>query len=185
MVVAVVFATATSAYAFPAGGTVYGEATMQPTVAISISGVGSDVGTPLIYNGAPGIPGLAENGAELVVTNEGDASAMLYLGYGSSPTNGVDSWKYTTEEAEYPGDGTACAWLFAYQDPVNAYDAGTAIVPPDGTAPQFLYGTQQADPYMRGFTPGTSVPFHSFFMFPADFHGGTYNMQALIIADTL
>jgi large subunit ribosomal protein L40e len=154
-------------------GNVYGQATMQPVVSVQLSGSGSDPGDPLVYDLVPGQPALARDGAELTVTNDGDEPTAFSLGFGSNPTNGSDAWTFIDGEAGYPGDGTVCAWLFGYENPLDPYDTGTALVPPEGAGPNVLHGNV---------APGGSVAFGSFVLAPSAYHGGTYQMTAIVIA---
>jgi ubiquitin len=154
-------------------GNVFGQATMQPVVSIQLSGSGSDPGDPLVYDAVAGAPALARDGAELTVSNDGDEPTALSLGFGSDPTNGSDAWTFIDTEGAYPGDGSACAWLFGYEDPLDPYDTGQAFVPSEGAPPNPLHGPLD---------PGASVALRSFLVAPSTYHGGTYQMTAVVIA---
>jgi ubiquitin len=154
-------------------GNVYGQATMQPVVSIQLSGSGSDPGDPLVYDAVAGQPALARDGAEFTVTNDGDEPTTLSLGFGSNPTNGSDAWTFIDSEAGYPGDGNACMWLFGYENPLDPNDTGQALVPSEGAPPSALHGPVD---------PGASVAFGSFLLAPSTYHGGTYQMTAIVIA---
>jgi hypothetical protein len=156
-IVVLVFASAASAYAFPGSqGTVYGQATMQPTVSIQLSGTGSDPGNPLVYRGQAGQTVEPEGFAEVTVTNDGDVQTPILLGYGSDPTDGSDVWHL----------GSDCGWVFQG-------DFGQRWVPDSSSGPLMLFG---------GLDPGNSRSMMPAFTFPNSFNGNAHSMQALLIA---
>jgi hypothetical protein len=157
MCAGLVLGTVASAYAYTGSqGTVYGQATMQPTVSIQLSGAGSDSGNPLIYNGRAGYAVWADGNAQVTVTNDGDVTTPILLGWGSDPTDGSDTWRL----------GTDCYWTFASSD-------GWRTVQDRFNAPQ---------PLIFNLLPGDSQGMSSFFQFPSSFNGTAHSMQALLIA---
>jgi len=157
---AMVLAAATSAYA-AGSGTVYGQATMQPTVSIVLSGVGSDSQNPLVYEGRANQGSIPNGNALITVTNSGEQTIPLLLGYGSDPTDGNDTWAIS----DTPG-ASNCIWRF-YPDP-----NGTNV--PGGMgSPREL---------VTGLLPGEWRDFSSTFYFPETFNGNPHTMTALIIA---
>jgi len=165
MAAVLVFAAATSAYA-AGSGTVYGQATMQPTVSIVLSGAGSDAGNPLTYAGRAGENVPNNNGIWITVANNGDVATPLLLGWGSDPTDGVTTWTLNSTFA----DATNCTWDFVPMFP--SFDI--ARVPANGELP-VSFGPTALD-------VGESVNFATFFGFPTSFDGSTHTMTALIIA---
>lgn len=157
-IVVLLFATAASAYAQPdpSQGTVYGQATMQPMVSIQLSGTGSDPGNPLVYNGHAGETVPPAGFAEVNVTNDGDETTPILLGYGSDPTDGSDTWHL----------GSDCGWVFQG-------DFGLTWVPASSSGPVLLFG---------GMNPGVSRSMMPAFTFPGSFNGNAHSMQALLIA---
>jgi hypothetical protein len=152
----VVFAAAASAYAMPGSqGTVYGQATMQPTVSVQLSGTGSDPGNPLVYTGRRGEGVWADGFSRITVSNTGDASTAMLLGYGSDPTDGNTTWHL----------GEDCDWTFFgdWSAPVPAFYAG----------PRLLF---------FNIAPGDSRSVDSNFTFPNSYDGNAHTMTALIIA---
>ena len=162
---AMVLAAATSVYA-AGSGTVYGQATMQPTVSIVLSGAGSDAGNPLAYAGRAGEAVANNNGTSITVANNGDVATPLLLGWGSDPTDGVTTWTLNSTFA----DATNCTWDFVPMFP--SFDI--ARVPANGELP-VSFGTAALD-------VGGSVTFVTIFGFPTSFDGSPHTMTALIIA---
>ncbi|PKQ16707.1 MAG: hypothetical protein CVT67_02755 [Actinobacteria bacterium HGW-Actinobacteria-7] len=164
MVAAMVFASAAAAYAAP-GGTVYGQATMQPTISIVVGGAGSDSGMPLVYEGPKDQWAMNFNGP-LTITNDGDTAAQLSLGFGSDPTDGVTTWSLGSYS-----DATHCMWNL---DAMSPPFMSITQVPASGEPP-VSFGP---DPLM----PGDTAFFDSHFFFPATYDGSPHTMTALIIA---
>ena len=164
MAAVLVFAAATSAYA-AGSGTVYGQATMQPTVSIVVGGAGSDSGMPLVFNGPEGQWVLNSSGI-LTVTNDGDTAVQLSLGFGSDPTDGVSTWSLGSY-----ADATHCMWNI---DSMSPPFISITQVPANGEPP-ISFGP---DPLQSGDT----AQFDSHFFFPTSFDGTPHTMTALIIA---
>jgi hypothetical protein len=155
-VVVLLFATAASAYAYNGSqGTVYGQATMQPTVSIQLSGAGSDSENPLVYTGRKDETVWANNFDHVTVTNDGDVSTPILLGYGSDPTDGSNTWYY----------GTDCNWTF--------FGEMIQDVPSNFSGPRAVFFDLQ---------PGDSRSLDSRFTFPSSFNGNAHTMTALLIA---
>jgi hypothetical protein len=160
-----VFAFAAAASAQPGSqGTVYGRANMQPTISIQVSGPGSDSGSPLVYNGHAGGNYGPDFGALVTVANTGDQNVPILLGYGSDPTDGIDTWNLSG--AVGPTD---CVWGFAG-------DVHWATVPSSGGAPEEV---------LQDLAPGASFDFDSVFSFPLDYNGNPHTMTALFIASDI
>jgi hypothetical protein len=140
---------------------VYGQATMQPTVSIQISGTGSDSGNPLVYSGRKGQLVQPVGWSQVTLTNNGDVDVPILLGYGSNPTDGTDTWSF----ADIAGP-TACVWGIWG-------NLGVTNVPAYGEPPRQLY---------PGFAPGRSDGVNTNFTFPTTFNGNAHNMTALFIA---
>jgi hypothetical protein len=155
MIAVLVFAFAASAYAEP-GGTVYGQATMQPTVSVTLSGAGSDSGNPLTYSGLKNEGVWANSGGTLTVTNTGETATTMFLGYGSDPTDGNTTWHFDQ----------GCSWTF--------FGNWTANVPASGVGSR---------PLCSSMSPGASMSLVSRFKFPNTYDGSTHSMTALIIAE--
>jgi hypothetical protein len=159
MIAVLVFAFAASAYAEP-GGTVYGQATMQPTVSIQLAGAGSDSGTPLVYEGRGGDDVWASGLAQVTVTNDGQVDVPIFLGYGSDPTDGSNTWPLADSAS-----ATDSKWEFR---------AGSWVtVPGSGVGPRQLIGS---------LTAGSSQSVSNCFTFPTTFNGNPHTMTALFIA---
>jgi hypothetical protein len=157
LAVVVVFATAASAYAMPGSqGTVYGQATMQPTVSVTLSGTGADPEMPLTYSGRKGETVWSNMGGWVTVTNTGETAATMLLGYGSDPTDGNTTWRL----------GEDCNWTFDGD--------WTSDVPASSMGPRLL---------LLGMSPGSSRWLSSRFTFPNNYDGSTHSMTALIIAE--
>jgi hypothetical protein len=157
LTVVVVFAAAASAYAMPGPqGTVYGQATMQPTVSVTLTGTGSDLGVPLTYSGRKGETVWANNEGSVLVTNTGDMFTTMLLGYGSDPTDGNTTWRL----------GEDCNWTFVGESisDVPALDSGPR-------------------PLIFNMGPGGSRWVSTRFTFPNNYDGSTHTMTALIIAE--
>ena len=157
---AMVLAAATSAYA-AGSGTVYGQATMQPTVSIVLSGVGSDSQNPLVYEGRANQGYMPNGEARVTVTNSGEQTVPILLGYGSDPTDGSDTWPIS----DMPGLSN-CIWLFYG-------DLGGTNVPGSNGSPREL---------VPALLPGEWRNFNSTFYFPETFNGSPHTMTALLIA---
>ncbi|PKQ16706.1 MAG: hypothetical protein CVT67_02750 [Actinobacteria bacterium HGW-Actinobacteria-7] len=166
MVAAMVLATAASAYAGAPGGTVYGQATMQPTVSIVLGGAGSDSGWPLVYSATAGEWAPEADWDRVTVTNNGDVNVPLSLGYGSDPTDGENTWYFANSV-----DDTHCMWEFMSGPPLF----GGARVPDSMGSPNLL----SPEPLLVG----DSVQLDTFFTFPTSYDGTPHTMTALIIAD--
>jgi hypothetical protein len=158
LAVVVVFATAASAYAQSDGsqGTVYGQATMQPTVSVQLSGTGSDAGDPLTYSGRKGDTVWADGFGQVTVTNSGELATTMFLGYGSDPTDGNTTWRL----------GEDCNWTF-FGDWVSDVPAS--------------YGGPR--PLIVNMDPGASRSIDSRFSFPYSYDGNAHSMTALVIAE--
>jgi hypothetical protein len=164
MTAVLVFAFAAFAYAGNGNdsqGTVYGQATMQPTVSIQISGTGSDSSNPLVYWGRKGQFVQSVGWSQVTLTNNGDVDVPILLGYGSNPTDGSDTWNF----ADSPGS-TDCVWT------IMGNLGGTNVPAFDG-APRQLYPS---------FAPGRSDGVNTYFTFPTTFNGNAHGMTALFIA---
>ena len=157
--------TAASAYANdPPQGTVYGQATMQPTVALSISGYGMP-GNPLSYHGTSGSTDYRynENNWSVVVRNDGDTTIYPMLTFGTNPTLESDSntqWTY--------GEGVGvnqCEW-----------DIGQSAVPASSGSSVPLASM------LNDIAPTESKSYGSSFTFPTNYTGGTFDMTAVITA---
>jgi hypothetical protein len=159
LAVVVVFATAASAYAMPDGmqGTVYGQATMQPTVSVALSGTGSDPDIPLTYSGRKGETVWAVGEGMLTVTNTGDMPTAILLGYGSDPTDGNTTWRL----------GEDCNWQFWGGDMIE-------------DVPAFYAGPR---PLFFNIDPSGSRWLDTRFTFPDNYDGSTHSMTALIIGE--
>ena len=160
-------ATATSAFAAASTtGTVYGQATMTPTISIAVSGTGSSSGTPLIYTGKASQTQVAPTGsAQFIVTNNGASSVALYCGYGANPTDGTNTWALATAA------GSASAkWTSS-----KAGEMFGVVVPGSSEAARAIPGAGTV-------AAGTSASFDTFFDFPTTYQGGTFNMSMLISA---
>jgi hypothetical protein len=141
-------------------GTVYGQATMQPVVSIQLSGTGSDPGNPLVYDGRAGQDVWPAGMARVTLTNDGQVDVPILLGYGSDPTDGVDTWNL----ADSAG-ATDCKWEF---------QAGSWVtVPGHSDAPRQLVEKLNA---------GDSLDVWNCFTFPTTFNGNPHAMSALVIA---
>ena len=159
-----VFAAATSAYA-AGSGTVYGQATMQPTVSIVLSGPGSDPGWPLTFQGVAGDRVWADNG-RITVNNNGDVAVPLLLGFGSDPTDGASVWSLGDNQA-----ATQCIWDF--YSPTVLFNAVTRV--PSNVGIPVSFGP-------TALAVGDYTEFDSQFRFPTSFDGTPHTMTALIIA---
>jgi hypothetical protein len=158
MIAVLVFAFAASAYAGNGSqGTVYGQATMQPAVSVTLSGTGSDPDIPLMYSGRKGETVWASNEGMLTVTNTGDASTAILLGYGSDPTDGNTTWRL----------GEDCNWTFWGGDMIEDVPALYA-----GPRPLFF-----------NIDPSGLRWLDTRFTFPNNYDGSTHSMTALIIAE--
>ena len=162
---AMLLATAASAYAgASSSGTVYGQATMQPTVALVIGGCGRQV-DPLSYSGTSGSTDYRYNANNwaTIVSNDGDANIYPMLEFGSNPTLDGDSSKYWTY-----GSGSS--------DSVCTWSIGQAEVPAQGGNPVPLATTSNS------IASGRYKEYGSWFTFPTSYAGGTFYMTALITA---
>ena len=153
-------ATATSAFS-ASSATVYGRATMTPTVSIALSGAGCSESIPLIYEGEAGTLASPKSGA-IQVTNTGTAATALYLGLGSRPQSGAKSWSLGPSSA-----ADQCAWFFTGQDGLNVF------VPTDSPSRAKLWDS---------LSPGASHEFLSGVRLPSNYTDGDFAMTALITA---
>ena len=159
-----VLATAATAFAQPgSSGPVYGQATMQPVLSISVA-AGSE-GT-LYYWGQPNdtvYTGAFANPSDITVTNTGDASTKLYLGWGSNPNvnGGSDAWEYGAISNIH-----TCVWKI-----------GGVSVPSEGNV-QVQLSTSLAK--------GDSKEFGTSFTFPNTYSGSSaaHSMSAIISAES-
>lgn len=160
----IIMLAAAAAYAEPGdSGTVYGQATMQPTVSIAISGQGSADFMPLDYEGRSGqnVTEVAER--TFTVSNTGDAPVALMLGYGSDPSDGSDVWYLRDYQ-----DTNACTWTFFCPGGV-----GYQAVPSSSGSPRYL-GSLDVDSH---------ADVQTYFGFPINFtNGNTHSMTAIIYA---
>jgi hypothetical protein len=161
MCAGLVLGTAASAYAYTGSqGTVYGQATMQPTVSIQLTGTGTDLGNPLVYQGHAGDTVWSTGYAQVMVTNNGDVGTPILLGYGSDPTDGSNTWPFADSAS-----ATDSKWEFT---------AGSWVtVPGSGVGPRQLIGS---------LAPGDLAGVVNRFTFPTTFNGNVHSMQALFIA---
>jgi hypothetical protein len=101
-------ALAVPAFAEPDGtsGTVYGKAVLAP-YAITITGAGTDPGSPLTYQGELGSWAWERYGSQVTVTNVGTMNARINLDVDTLPTDGATTWNLTSS----PGPNSAAWWL--------------------------------------------------------------------------
>lgn len=162
-VFSIILLAAAAAYAMPGdSGTVYGQATMQPTVSISLGGAGASSFDPLVYVGRPGQSVWEQDERELVVTNTGDIPVDLTLEWGSDPSDGFDTWTLGDSNGS-----NACVWSL-----IRAGYEGTNV-PSSSGGPRYLGGLDHGDSTWVG----------SQFTFPTDFtNTNTHSMTAIISA---
>ena len=147
-------ATATSAFAADSG-TVYGQATMQPTISISLGTHGS-AEFPLTY--VQGVSYEWETN-HLNVENSGDVPVKLFVQSASAPADGHgNTWTF----GDFTWSSTnTCVWTI-----------GNTFVPDQGSNDmQTRVAAQDTG------TTGTS------FEFPTTYSGNTFHMSALITAE--
>jgi hypothetical protein len=145
-------ATAATALAGPDGtsGTVYGKAVLAP-YAITITGGGTDAGSPLTYQGA--LNGIVpeQYGSQVTVQNTGTQLSEIKIDQNQAPTSGDDTWAL--------GGGNAyevAVWGF------HGNTCDTAVVP-DAFAYPTSWHMGVLDP---GLTSGGSDTFDTSFQFP-------------------
>ncbi len=157
------------AFAAPAlaadDGTVYGQAQMNSTLSLSISGRGSSAGTPLNFAGDPGDLVYSTPDEYPVITNNGTADiAGLTVAAGTVPTHNSSTWSYGSTAGS-----TTCVWEFKS----SGYDGDWTVLPGSGSAVVSIGGT---------LTPGNFTDLYSRFTFPTTYAGGLYTMTAIVTA---
>jgi hypothetical protein len=163
-------ALAVPAFAAPDGssGTVYGKAILAP-YAITISGGGTDPGSPLTYQGTleQGVP--EEFGSQVTVQNTGTQVSEINIDQNQAPTAGADTWTLTS----YRETENSCGWVFI--SPGN--ERGAYVMSPSARD----YGVYNVmDP---GLAAGDSATYDSMFFFPtASDSTSDHYMSAIISA---
>ncbi|HEY5472285.1 MAG TPA: hypothetical protein VIK32_03730 [Candidatus Limnocylindrales bacterium] len=133
---------------------IYGEVSMESTVSLEMSG------SPLVYRAHKGETTTPTAGTDVTITNTGEGGIPVLLGFGSSPTDGADTWNFA--DATGPND---CIWMFSGQ-------TGLIDVPSDGDAPRALF---------TRLPPGEPTPLLTYFAFPTVYKANAHAMSALII----
>jgi ubiquitin len=147
------------------------EATIHLVLRLS----GADAGSGNVYGQATMQPVVS---IQLSGSGSDPGDPLVYDAVAGQPALARDGAEFTVtndgdSEAGYPGDGNACMWLFGYENPLDPNDTGQALVPSEGAPPSALHGPVD---------PGASVAFGSFLLAPSTYHGGTYQMTAIVIA---
>jgi hypothetical protein len=131
-------------------GSVYGKAVLAP-YAITVSGGGTDPGSPLAYQGALNSLVPEEYGSRVTVQNTGTEGAELTIAVDQSPTSNGDTWAL--------GGGNAnevAVWGF------HGATCDTAVVPDAWAYPSSWHmGVLDND-----LTSGNSDTFDTSFQFP-------------------
>jgi hypothetical protein len=131
-------------------GTVYGKAVLAP-YAITISGGGTDPGSPLTYEGALNSIVPEKFGSQVTVQNTGTQGAEIKIDQNQAPTTGDDTWAL--------GGGNyneVAVWGF------HGNTCDTAVVP-DAFAYPAPWHMGVLDPQL---TSGGSDTFGTSFQFP-------------------
>ena len=158
-----VLATAASAYADNSQGTVYGQATMRPTVSIQVNSA------PLWYSGKSGqtVPSnwwMDPGMGEVEVYNDGDAATSLSLGWGTDPTSGQGNDNWTFGDS---ADTNVCVWQIG----------GVNVPSASSGSPRALYSNLNV---------GQNENFDTNFTFPTNYtNGNRHDMTAIISAENI
>ena len=143
-------ALAVPAFADGNSGTVYGKAVLAP-YAITISGGGTDSGSPLTYQGSLNSNVPEQYSSRVTVQNTGTEGAEIKIDQNQAPTTGDDTWALGGGNANEVG-----VWGF------HGNTCDTAVVP-DAFAYPAPWHMGILDPEL---TSGGSDTFDTTFQFP-------------------
>jgi hypothetical protein len=142
-------AMAVPAFADGTSGTIYGKAVLAP-YAITITGGGTDPGSPLTYEGMLGTEVWEKFGAEVTVQNSGTQVTDLKLDVDQLPHSGDGTWNLSARS-----DADTGIWSFYSER------AGGSEVLPTSDPWYSTYSTLE-----HGLAAGDSDEFGSAFDFP-------------------
>ena len=132
-------------------GSVYGTAILAP-YAITITGGGTDPGSPLTYQGTleQGVP--EEFGSQVTVQNTGTDVSEIKIDQNQAPTAGADTWTLTSHRE----NDNSCGWVFINPD----NERGAYVMSPSAQDYDVL------NVMNPGLNAGDSATYSSMFFFP-------------------